>query len=361
MEFSLLYFSGNGSTTQADKYNLFLETAQFADRNNFSAIWMPERHFHAFGGLYPNPALTGSALATITDQIELRSGSVVLPLQHPVRVAEEWAVVDNLSKGRVALSFASGWHADDFLLAPENYCDRKALMWHEIETVKQLWRGESVEFVGGTGNAVEATTYPRPIQAELPVWVTAKTDQTFINAGQIGANVLTSLIYETTDDLVQKISLYRDTLSKNGYNPNSGKVAVMLHTFIGEDWEQVKEEVREPFCNYLNTHFSLIERLAKTVDFEVNPDTLTPADRESLLSFAFEQYLNYRVMIGTVETCRDTIEHMKEIGVNEIACMIDFGLDINQIMPSLNLLQQLKSEIQSDTSFGKYSSLSLFS
>src|SRR6185295_17743730 len=102
-----------------------MEGAKFADRNGFAAVWTPERHFHAFGGLYPNPSVTSAAIAAITQRVKIRAGSVVLPLHHPLRVAEEWAVVDNLSNGRVGLAFASGWHSIDFVLAPQNYADRK--------------------------------------------------------------------------------------------------------------------------------------------------------------------------------------------------------------------------------------------
>ena len=102
----------------SDRYRLLLEGAKFADTHGFAAVWTPERHFHEFGGLYPNPALTSAAVAVVTEHVEIRAGSVVLPLHNPIGVAEDWAVVDNLSNGRVGLSFASGWHANDFALAP---------------------------------------------------------------------------------------------------------------------------------------------------------------------------------------------------------------------------------------------------
>ena len=114
-------------------------------------MWTPERHFHEFGGLYPNPALTSAAVAVVTERIEIRAGSVVLPLHNPIRVAEDWSVVDNLSNGRVGLSFASGWHANDFALAPENFERRRELMAEGIETVRALWRGESVPVRSGDG------------------------------------------------------------------------------------------------------------------------------------------------------------------------------------------------------------------
>ena len=98
-----------------------LETAaRVADAHGFNAVWTPERHFHAFGGPYPNPSVTGAAIAAVTHKVEIRAGSCVVPLHHPARVAEEWSVIDNLSNGRVGISFASGWMPEDFLLRPEN-------------------------------------------------------------------------------------------------------------------------------------------------------------------------------------------------------------------------------------------------
>ncbi|MGL5794116.1 MAG: LLM class flavin-dependent oxidoreductase [Waterburya sp.] len=360
MEFSLLYFSGDGSTTRTDKYNLLLETVKYADNHGFSAVWTPERHFHPFGGLYPNPSIIAAALATVTKKIQLRSGSVVMPLQNPVRVAEEWAVVDNLSQGRVGLSFASGWHADDFLLQPSNYANRKEAMWSGIELFKQLWQGEKVEFLGGTGKPVEIQTFPRPIQKQIPIWITCGSDETFIKAGKIGANVLTSLLYETTDNLARQIALYRNSLAQHGYNCEQGKVSLMLHTFVGDNEESIRSQVKEPFCNYLKTSFGLIENLAKKINFPVDSSTFTEDDRACLFDFAFERYLQGRVVIGTKEVCRRTIEYLEKIGVTEIACLIDFGLDFSTVMNSLTKLKELKAEYQNKQIVGQYSALSFF-
>src|SRR6185437_7292907 len=174
MDFSLFYFAadaaeGNG----AERYRLLMEGARFADRNGFTAVWTPERHFHPFGGLYPNPAVTGAALAAATDRIHIRAGSIVLPLHDPIRVAEEWSVVDNLSGGRVGLSFASGWHARDFALRPESYEARREVMVRGIETVKKLWHGEAVPVKSGDGSDLAVRIFPAPIQEDPPIWVTS--------------------------------------------------------------------------------------------------------------------------------------------------------------------------------------------
>ncbi|MET0577236.1 MAG: MupA/Atu3671 family FMN-dependent luciferase-like monooxygenase, partial [Ilumatobacteraceae bacterium] len=151
MEFSLFYFAADAGGQQRDRYKLLLEGARFADQHGFAAVWTPERHFHEFGGLYPNPALTSAAVAVATERVEIRAGSVVLPLHNPILLAEDWSVVDNLSNGRVGLSFASGWHANDFALAPDNFERRRELMAEGIETIRALWRGESVPVRSGDG------------------------------------------------------------------------------------------------------------------------------------------------------------------------------------------------------------------
>src|SRR6185295_8231472 len=204
-----------------------------------------------FGGLYPNPSVMSAAIAALTQRIQIRAGSVVLPLHNPIRVAEEWSVVDNLSHGRVGISFASGWHADDFVFAPEQYRDRKAVMLRQIEIVRDLWRGNTHSFVGGAGNEVEVAILPRPIQPELPFWLTAAgSPETFRSAGEAGAGLLTHLLGQSIDELAEKIVIYRQAWRAQGY-AGDGHVTLMLHTFVGDDLAAVREKVREPFRNYL--------------------------------------------------------------------------------------------------------------
>ena len=139
--FSLLFFASQPAAFQRGKFDLFRETTQFADRHGFEAVWIPERHFHAFGGIFPNPALAGVVLAETTERIRIRAGSVVMPLHHPIRVAEEWAVVDNLSEGRVDVSFAVGWNPNDF--ARRLGVRAQGADVRGIETVRRLWGGAS--------------------------------------------------------------------------------------------------------------------------------------------------------------------------------------------------------------------------
>jgi natural product biosynthesis luciferase-like monooxygenase protein/amino acid adenylation domain-containing protein/FkbM family methyltransferase len=338
VDFSLFYFAS--AESGPDKYRLLLEGARFADRNGLTAVWTPERHFHPFGGLYPNPAVAGAALAAVTERVQIRAGSVVLPLHHPLRVAEEWALVDNLSRGRVGISFASGWHAADFALAPERYHDRKAVMLREIETVRRLWRGEVVGATDGTGRPIEVRVYPRPVQPELPVWVTAGGHpETFRMAAEAGANLLTHLLAQDLDDLKSKIGIYRRARHEAGHD--RGHVTLMVHAFLGDDLESVRDIVRRPFCDYLRSSFGLLSGLLGALRPDLDIESLAPEELDLLLERAFDRFYATAGLLGTRESCLPMVDRLRGIGVDEIACLIDFGIDTDTVLGSLDRLVDL--------------------
>jgi natural product biosynthesis luciferase-like monooxygenase protein len=279
----------------------------------------------------------------VTERIQIRAGSVVLPLHNPIRVAEEWSVVDNLSKGRVGVAFASGWHPGDFTLAPGLYHERKEVMFRQIEAVRKLWAGESIALEDVDGQAVEVKILPRPIQPTLPVWITiAGNSESYRKAGAIGAHVLTGLNGQPLDDLASKIALYREARERHGHDPRAGKITVMLHTFLQNTMRAAVEKAREPLTNYLRTFIGQSSTImAKSSDYRV--DGMTEDDREVLVSYAFENYVQTSSLLGTPDTCARMIDRLRSIGVNEVACLIDFGLDLDAVLDGLHYLNELRS------------------
>src|SRR6266480_2435299 len=339
MDFSLFYFANADGGESSEKYKLLIEGAKFADTHGFAAVWTPERHFHEFGGLYPNPSVTSAAIATVTESIQIRAGSVVLPLHDPLLVAEEWAVVDNLSNGRAAISFASGWHANDFVIAPENYANRREVMLRGIETVRRLWRGEKVRRRDGKGTDIEVRILPRPIQRELPVWVTAAgSPETFRLAGKIGANLLTHLLGQSIEQLAEKNAIYRSAWREHGHGPGTGHVTLMLHTFVGSSVDEVREKVREPFSNYLRSSVDLW--LARSPGQDIGE--FTERELEDLVSYAFDRYFETSGLFGTPDTCLRMIDRLEAIGVDEVGCLIDFGVDFDSTIASLRYLDKVR-------------------
>lgn len=348
LDFSLFYFASSDDNFIDEKYKLLLDGAKYGDENGFSAVWTPERHFHQFGGIYPNPSVLGAALAVTTKHINIRAGSVVLPLHNPIRIAEEWAVVDNLSKGRVGIAAASGWHADDFVFFSQNYKDRQNIMYDSLEKIKKLWRGESVSFINGNEALKEVKIFPKPLQKELPIWITSGGNiETFKSAGKLGLNVLTHLLGNTVEGLAEKIKAYREALRENGFDPESGKVSIMLHAYIGESIEKVHQEVRTPLINYLKSSIELVKKMFEGIGDISNRDQFSADDIDMLLNNSFDRYVGTAGLIGTKESCTEMLDKLYSIGVDEISCLIDFGVDYTSTMKSLNLINELKDEYNS--------------
>ncbi|KAF0113617.1 MAG: non-ribosomal peptide synthetase [Rhodobacteraceae bacterium] len=347
MEFSVYYW-GNDDLPGPSKYELLLEGAKFADQNGFVAVWTPERHFHAFGGPYPNPAVTGAAAAAVTKNIGVRAGSIVAPLHHPARIAEEWAVIDNLTNGRAGMAFASGWQPDDFVLRPENTppANRQAL-FDALDQVRRLWRGEAVEFPRKDGTPFAVTTQPRPVSKEVEAWVTtAGNPETWREAGKMGANVLTHLLGQSITEVADKVKLYRKALADAGHDPQRFKVTLMLHTYLAADRETARNVAREPMKNYLRSAAALIKQYAwafpafKKPQGVANPmdidlGSLAPDELEAILDFAFLRYFDDSGLFGTVEDAVKRVEELKAIDIDEVACLIDYGIPTAVVLEGL--------------------------
>ncbi len=337
LRFSLYFFSDDGSREAGAKYRLALESARFADQQGFEAVWTPERHFQPFGGLYPNPSVLGAALAAITSRVGIRAGSVALPLHHPVRVAEEWSVVDNLSHGRAAVSFASGWHPDDFVLTPSPYDERKEVMFRGVETIRRLWAGEAIPLEGPEGRQVEVRTLPRPIQKTLPIWITtAGNPETWERAGSIGANVLAALVGYSPDDLARLVGRYRLARGRAGHDPGEGIVTLVVHTYVGDSDAAVRDLAREPMTHYLKTYLKQFQRLS------LEEGASTERDARDVAALAYEHYFDSSTLLGTQNKCARILDSVSGHGADEIACLIDFGLDPDTVLAALPRLAELR-------------------
>jgi len=353
-----LFMWGNDDAAGPAKYRLLIEGAKYFDQNGFAAVWTPERHFHAFGGPYPNPAVTGAAVAAVTKNVKIRAGSCVVPLHHPIRIAEEWAVVDNLSDGRVEIAAASGWNPNDFVLRPESHANSKQVMFTSLEQVRKLWRGEKLAFPGPNGKDVQVQSLPRPVQAELPCWITtAGNPETWRDAGARGFNVLTHLLGQTVAEVGEKIRIYREARAAAGFDPATGQIALMLHTFVSDDDETVRELVRKPMKSYLASSMRLAMDFAwsfpafkrpggqDTKPEDVDIKTLSPEEIDTILDFAFERYFSTSGLFGTVDTCLEMLAKCAAIGVTEIACLLDFGVETETVMQSLPRLKELRERM----------------
>ena len=333
---SLFFFSAQGNKEGTDKYKLFLDSVKFAEENAFHAVWIPERHFSNFGGLYPSPAVLGGVVAGMTKRLGIRAGSVVIPMRDPLRVAEEWSILDNISRGRVGIACASGWHVNDFVLAANTYHERKKTMLEYMEQIQLLWRGDTIKRKNGIGQEVEVRIFPRPLQQQLPLWLSSHADATFILAARLGINILMTHWDKNLQDIARQIQLYRSEFKKH-HPHRQGTITLMLHTYVGKTQQQVIDVFSPAYASYLSSNMDLLQNQVKKLDSEI---TLHENEKSFIIHEATQRMINERGLIGTPDICRDKLHTFYNIGVDEVACLIDFGVEPQNVMASLQLLKQ---------------------
>jgi natural product biosynthesis luciferase-like monooxygenase protein len=283
------------------------------------------------GGLFPNPAVTGAAVAVVTERIQVRAGSVVAPLHHVARIAEEWSVVDHLSGGRAGISLASGWHARDFALRPAAYARRKDETIQAVHDLRTLWRGEKLTTADGMGEPAELALHPTPARAYLPMWLTTGGSRgTFETAGRLGIGVLTHMLGQGFETLRANIAAYRSAWQP--HDRPRPQVVCMAHTFLGRDRERIRELIREPFTDYLARSFSLLSDSSSA-----RPDVsqFEQSEIRYVIEQSFDRYFEGSGLLGTVADGVRTAEALADCGVDEIACLIDFGVKTEDVLRHL--------------------------
>ncbi len=329
-ELSILFFASEDQTGHQDRYRFVQDAAVLADRNGFSAVWVPERHFHPFGGLFPSPAVLSAWLAAHTKRVRLRAGSVVLPLNDPLRVAEEWAMVDNLSGGRVDLALATGWDADSFVLAADNYPRRHEALFEYAHQLMHLWSGGGLSRRNGTGTLREVRTYPRPLQPKVNIWITATyRGDLFEHAGRAGLNVLTALLMQDVDKLAANIRRYRKAREAAGHDPAEGRVSVMLHTYVGASDAEARSTARQPLSDYLKSSIDLWSK---------ESEELRRLPQNQVAEVAVSRYIDRSSLIGDSDAVLRMLAKLRMVGTDEVACLVDFGIAGEAALQSIERL-----------------------
>ncbi|PZG90902.1 non-ribosomal peptide synthetase, partial [Streptomyces sp. NTH33] len=350
-DFSLYFFgdypqpfenSASLSDAREGRYELLMEAARFADEHGFHALWMPERHFDSFGGLFPNPAVLAAALSRETRHIRLNAGSVVLPLHDPIRVAEEWSMADNLSGGRVGIGVASGWNPNDFVFFPDRFGRRKEEMFEQLAQLREFWSGRPLRRTTGDGER-EVRLYPRPVQEAPPMYAAVVGNpHSYELAGRHDLGVVTNLMTQSVEQLEENITRYRRARARHGLDPDAGRVAVLLHTHLGTDRDTVRAEAFEPMSRYMRASLSLFSGVTSSLGHSVDLSSLSDDDLDVVFRRAYGRYCDQRSLIGTVDDVLPVVDAVTAAGVDEVAALVDFGVSPDQLRAGLPHLDALR-------------------
>jgi natural product biosynthesis luciferase-like monooxygenase protein len=201
---------------------------------------------------------------------------------------------------------------------------------------------------------VHITLYPKPVQKELPIWITSSgSADTFRAAGYRDANVLTHMITQDIYALKDTISVYRRARIDKGFDPLKGIVSLMLHTFLGDAVADVKAIVYQPFREYLRAAIDLEQLAAQgggviSGGLRHKGEALPSEKVDALLDITFERYFEHAALMGTVASTAKFIQKLEVIGVDEIACLVDFGVAKEQVLASLEHVVALKNRFDID-------------
>lgn len=337
MQLSLFFFPGQVGDGRSGRYDLMLDCARYADSAGLTAIWFPERHFDVFGGLYPNPAIAGAAVAAVTRDIHIRAGSVAIPLHHVAQIVEDWSMLDNLSGGRVGISLAPGWSERDFVFAPGAFEQRRETTLAAVAALRQSWRGEPVAGPQPAGHGIRV--FPPRVSAELPLWLTSGgSAETFVAAGTHGTGVLTHLMSQRLPDLAEKITGYRAALAAAGRSW-PGHVTLMVHAFVADRAGQAGQQLRPALEKYLITAMRSLSGAAWT-----GPENGDPRTRLAVRA-ACDRYLAGDGLFGPVPQVISAIRRFEQAGVDELACLVDFGLPPDVVLAGLRNLGDVRAEL----------------
>jgi alkanesulfonate monooxygenase SsuD/methylene tetrahydromethanopterin reductase-like flavin-dependent oxidoreductase (luciferase family) len=153
---------------------------------------------------------------------------------------------------------------------------------------------------------------------------------------------VTHLFDQRIDDLAEKIAVYRAARAKHGFDPETGTVAVTLHTFIGRTLDEVRAAAGGPYCRFLKENLGLLKNLAFSRGMNVDVSALPPAELDEILAAVFEKFLGSRSFLGTPETCLEMSRQLAAAGVDEVACLLDFGPAEDAILHMLPRIAELR-------------------
>jgi alkanesulfonate monooxygenase SsuD/methylene tetrahydromethanopterin reductase-like flavin-dependent oxidoreductase (luciferase family) len=250
------------SRTTARFYGELLEQVEAAESLGFDSFWIAEHHFHEYGGI-PSPPVWMAAAAQRTKRIRLGAGVVVLPFRNPLQVAEDYAMVDVLSGGRLDLGTGSGYlkhEFEGFAVVPAEKRDR---FDEALDILLRAWSGERFSYEGRYHRVADVQLNVRPLQRPRPpVAIAILRNEAAAQVGKKGFPVM-MIPYATTErlsELAETVGAFRDAFVSSGGNPRDARALFALHTYVSDSVAQATGEARDAMDRYVRTRLYAKQR-----------------------------------------------------------------------------------------------------
>jgi len=315
----------------------FIDLLVESEALGFDSLWANEHHFDAYGGVIPSPPMLLSALAQRTKRVRLGTSIIVLPLHNPLEIAEQMAMLDLMSDGRVELGVGRGFVAYDYdrLGVPlEGAQDR---MREGLEIILKAWSGEPFTHRGANYRYENLEVWPRPQQRpHPPVWIScSQTPSSFEWSGRQGYSILT-VAYRGVEPLIANNRVYREAWNAAGHAPNQHRIATHYQVVLSDSSGEAKTIMQNALRRYLGATTHTLDRVR--ADRERSSQTDYQQVNQDLLNID-RMVAECRVIAGTPDEAVATLKRAHEMmGFTQIDCTFYFGgIPYEQAQRSLRL------------------------
>jgi alkanesulfonate monooxygenase SsuD/methylene tetrahydromethanopterin reductase-like flavin-dependent oxidoreductase (luciferase family) len=299
--------------TQDEAFDEAFSTAENAERWGFDGVWLAERHFappgsgRAIPSVVSSPLIFATAIAARTSRIRVGTAVLVLPLGHPVRMAEEVATLDNISRGRLDLGIGrSGfpWAYDGYNIP---YAESRERFREYFQVMKLAWTQERFSYQGSYYSFQDVCLIPKPYQTPDPTLrYAASTRETFAAMGQLRMPIFVGLGGVSVPELAEAVSDYRIAGQGAGH-PGDGDVVLRVGIYVAEDEDRAFSEPQESTMSYYNRIRQSLVQTSGSFGGEAHAQRA-----QRLSSITYEDGLQDRLVYGDPKAVVHRLEELRE-------------------------------------------------
>lgn len=318
----------------ADAFAQGLDQVCAAEAWGLDAVWLAEIHQQAARSVLSAPLTVLSAVAARTTTLKLGTGVQVLPLTHPLRLAEETATVDQISRGRLLMGVGRSGNPRAYAAYGVPYTESRDRFYETLDVLKRAWTLPSFSFHGKYHHFDEARAVPRPYQSpHPPIRIAGASEDTFPVLGALGYPLFVAVRSGSLAGLAPDLAAYRAAYTAAGH-PGKGEVHLRLSLHIAETDADAKREAYD-------TMMAGYQKL--TSQLEGSPNARRRAELETVRSLTYDDIMRDKVVIGAPDTVAARLSDLQDqLGIDGILAELNFGaiLPAEQMMRSLRLLCQ---------------------
>ena len=248
--------------TSGQFFGELLEQVEAAEQLGFDSFWVAEHHFHEYGAI-PSPPIWLAAAAQRTKRIRLGSAVVVLPFRNPLQVAEDYAMVDVLSGGRLNLGAGSGYLRHEFEGFGVSVEEKRDRFDEALDVVLRAWTGERFSYEGRFHTVRDVKLNVVPLQRPRPpVWIAVLRNEAAAHVGKRGFPMM-MIPYATTErlpELAETVAAFRDAFVAAGGDPKDATVPFGLHAYCSDSFERATAEAKIAMDRYVRTRLYAKQR-----------------------------------------------------------------------------------------------------